>query len=136
MPWASDETARTLTGSSPHPIPTLVHMDESDHLKYRRVTQSWFTQQKARSLENRIRAIARASIDRMAERGSTRDFVRDVAIHYPLHVLMQILGVPEENEPECHILRTRSAMAALFGPRMVPISRHQTSAQIDVSGAS
>jgi cytochrome P450 len=103
VPRASDETARALTGGSPHPIRTLVHMDEPDHLKYRHVTQSWFTQQKAKSLENRIRAIARASIDRMAERGPACDFVRDVAIYYPLHVLMQILGVPEEDEP--HMLK-------------------------------
>src|SRR6516164_10774783 len=75
-------------------------MDEPDHSKYRRITQSWFTQQRVQSLEDRIRCIARASIDRMAERGSACDFVRDVAIHYPLHVLMQILGVPEEDEPQ------------------------------------
>jgi hypothetical protein len=99
IPRASDEMARALTGGSPHPIRTLVHMDEPDHSKYRRITQSWFTQQSVKSLEHRIRCIARASIDRMAERGSTCDFVRDVAIHYPLHVLMQILGVPEEDEP-------------------------------------
>jgi cytochrome P450 len=35
----------------------------------------------------------------MAEAGSPCDFVRDVAIHFPLHVLMQILGVPVEDEP-------------------------------------
>jgi cytochrome P450 len=99
VPRASDDMARALTGGSPHPIRTLVHMDEPDHSKYRRITQSWFTQQRVRSLEGRIRAIARASIDRMAERGSSCDFVRDVAIHYPLHVLMQILGVSEEDEP-------------------------------------
>lgn len=99
VPRASDEVARGLTGGSPHPIRTLVHMDEPDHSKYRRVTQSWFTQQRVNSLEDRIRRIARASIDRMAERGPTCDFVRDVAIHYPLHVLMQILGVPEADEP-------------------------------------
>jgi cytochrome P450 len=99
VPQASDDMARTLTGGSPHPIRTLVHMDEPDHSKYRRITQSWFTQQGIKSLEDRIRSIARASIDRMAERGSACDFVRDVAIHYPLHVLMQILGVPAEDEP-------------------------------------
>jgi hypothetical protein len=32
---------------------------------------------RVKSLEDRIRGIARASIDRMAERGSTCDFVRD-----------------------------------------------------------
>src|SRR5712691_4403187 len=99
VPRASDERARALTGGSPHPIRTLVHMDAPDHLKYRRIAQSWFTQQKVKSLEDRIRAIARASVDRMAEHGSSCDFVRDVAIHYPLHVLMQILGVPKEDEP-------------------------------------
>ena len=99
VPRASDDMARTLTGGSPHPIRTLVHMDEPDHSYYRRITQCWFTQQGIKSLEDRIRSIARASIDRMAERGSACDFVRDVAIHYPLHVLMQILGVPAEDEP-------------------------------------
>jgi cytochrome P450 len=99
VPRASDETTRELTGGSPHPIRTLVHMDEPDHLKYRRITQSWFTTQRVGSLEYGIRAIARASIDRMAEHNSVCDFVRDVAIHYPLRVLMQILGVPQEDEP-------------------------------------
>ena len=99
VPRASDDMARSMTGGSPHPIRTLVHMDEPDHLKYRRITQSWFTQQRVTSLEDRIRAIARASIDRMAARAPTCDFVRDVAIHYPLKVLMEILGVPEPDEP-------------------------------------
>ena len=100
VPRASDEMARALTGGSPHPIRTLVHMDEPDHSKYRRITQSCFTQQSVGSLEHGIRAIARASIDRMAERASACDFVRDVAIYYPLRVLMQILGVPEQDEPQ------------------------------------
>src|SRR4051812_2845929 len=68
VPRASDEMARSLAGGSPHPIRTLVHMDEPDHTKYRRVTQAWFTRERIRSLEQRIRAIARASIERMAER--------------------------------------------------------------------
>src|SRR3954451_13287333 len=99
VPRASDEMARSMTGGSPHPIRTLVHMDEPDHTKYRAVTQAWFTPQRITSLEERIRAIARASVDRMAARGPACDFVRDVAIHYPLKVLMQILGVPEADEP-------------------------------------
>ena len=96
VPRVSDEMARALTGGSPHPIRTLVHMDEPDHRKYRRITQSWFTQERLRSLEHQIREIARASVDRMAGHGSTCDFVRDVAVCYPLRVLMQILGVPRK----------------------------------------
>jgi cytochrome P450 len=99
VPRASDDAARAETGGSPHPIRTLVHMDEPDHSKYRRITQAWFTQQGVKSLEDRIRSIARASVGRMAENAPACDFVRDVAIHYPLRVLMQILGVEQENEP-------------------------------------
>jgi cytochrome P450 len=99
VPRRSDELARTKTGGSPHPIRTLVHMDEPDHLQYRRIAQAWFTRQGVKPLEDRIRSIARASINRMAERGPECDFVRDVAIHYPLRVLMQILGVQPEDEP-------------------------------------
>lgn len=100
VPRASDELARAQTGGSAHPIRTLVHMDEPDHSKYRRIAQSWFTQQGVRPLEDRIRAIARASVDRMAEYGGACDFARDVAVHFPLRVLMQILGVPQEDEPQ------------------------------------
>jgi len=100
VPRASDELARAQTGGSAHPIRTLVHMDEPDHSKYRRIAQSWFTQQGVRPLEDRIRAIARASVDRMAEHGGACDFARDVAVHFPLRVLMQILGVPQEDEPQ------------------------------------
>jgi cytochrome P450 len=100
VPRASDDAARAQTGGSPHPIRTLVHMDEPDHSKYRLITQSWFTQQEVKSLEERIRGIARAAIDRMAEKAPACDFARDVAIHYPLRVLMQILGIPQEDEPQ------------------------------------
>jgi cytochrome P450 len=109
VPQASDEMAHSLTGSS-HPIRTLVHMDAPDHLKYRRIAQSWFTPQKAKSLEDRIRGIARASIDRMAAQGPACDFVRDVAVHFPLRVLMQILGVPEQDEP--HMLKLTQELFA------------------------
>jgi cytochrome P450 len=110
VPRASDEAARALTGGSPHPIRTLVHMDEPDHLKYRQIAQSWFTQQKVKSFEDRIRALARSSIDRMAEHGSACDFVRDIAIHYPLQVVTQILGVPEQDAPR--ILRLTQELFA------------------------
>jgi len=95
----ADQKVRALTGGSPHLIRTVVHMDAPDHLKYRRITQAWFMAQRVKSLEDRIRAIARGFVERMAARGRECDFVRDVALHYPLHVVMEILGVPEQDEP-------------------------------------
>jgi cytochrome P450 len=78
---------------------TLVQMDEPDHMKYRTLTQAWFMPQNVRKLESRIRELAREAVDRMAALGGECDFVNEVALHYPLRVIMEILGVPREDEP-------------------------------------
>jgi cytochrome P450 len=94
-----DETVRKMTGGSPHLLRTLVQMDAPDHPKYRVLTQSWFLPQNIRRLEERIREIARAQVDHMASLGGECDFVGDVALTYPLRVIMDILGVPETDMP-------------------------------------
>ncbi|HEY5127026.1 MAG TPA: cytochrome P450 [Bradyrhizobium sp.] len=99
VPRAADELARSVTGGSPHLIRTLLQMDAPDHARYRHITQAWFSRQNVGCLEARIRPIARRAIDRMAARGSCCDFARDVALHYPLHVIMEMLGLPENDEP-------------------------------------
>jgi cytochrome P450 len=95
----ADARVRQMTGGSPHLVRSLVQMDAPDHPKYRVLTQAWFLPQNIRKLEDRIRQIARASVDRMAATGGECDFVREVALHFPLHVIMEILGVPEGDEP-------------------------------------
>ena len=72
-------------------------MDEPDHSKYRQATQSWFTQQRIQSLEDRIRTIARASIDRMAE--LVQLVISSATLRFIIPYSMQILGVPEADEP-------------------------------------
>src|SRR5215813_6896097 len=99
VPRAADELARSLRGGSPHLMRTLLQMDAPDHARYRQITQAWFTQKNLDSFEDRIRRVARLTIDRMAAHGESCDFVRDVALHYPLQVIMDILGLPEEDEP-------------------------------------
>lgn len=96
---AADKRVREMMGGSPHLLRTLVQMDAPDHPKYRALTQGWFVPQNLRKLEDRIRVIARASVDKMAAKGGECDFVNEVALHFPLHVIMTILGVPESDEP-------------------------------------
>ena len=95
----ADQIVRKMTGGSPHLLRTLVQMDAPDHAKYRVLTQSWFLPQNIRRLEDRIRQIAREHVDHMASLGGTCDFVRDVALTFPLRVIMEILGVPPGDEP-------------------------------------
>jgi cytochrome P450 len=78
---------------------TLVQMDEPDHMKYRALTQAWFMPQNIRKLEGHIRELAREAVARMEALGGECDFVNEVALHFPLRVIMEILGVPREDEP-------------------------------------
>ena len=95
----ADKKVRAMMGGSPHLVRSLVQMDNPDHFAYRRLTQAWFLPQNLRSLEARIREIAKGFIERMAAQGDRCDFARDVAFLYPLHVIMEVLGVPECDEP-------------------------------------
>lgn len=96
---AADAAVRKMTGGSPHLVRSLVQMDNPDHFAYRKLTQGWFLPQNLRPLEDRIREIARSFVDRMAAHGGRCDFARDIAFLYPLHVIMEVLGVPEVDEP-------------------------------------
>ncbi len=94
-----------------HLIRSLIAMDEPDHLKYRRLTQGWFMGANLKKLQARVDELAKISVDRMAELGGECDFVKDVAVWYPLRVIMEILGVPPEDEA-LMLKLTRE----LFGP--------------------
>ncbi len=95
----TDLMVRYLRNGCPHLARTLAHMDDPDHRKYRSLTSNWFMASNLARREEDIRTIARGFIDRMFANGETCDFVADVSVHYPLHVIMQILGVPIEDEP-------------------------------------
>ena len=82
-----------------HLVRSLVTMDEPDHSRYRTLTQAWFRGENLRKLQGRIDQLATEYVDRLAELGGECDFVKDVAIWYPLRVIMSILGVPESDEP-------------------------------------
>jgi cytochrome P450 len=81
-------------------LKTLIHMDGEEHRSYRKLTNDWFKPANLRrELEGAIDGLARKFVDRMAELGGECDFARDVALRYPLRVIMSVLGVPEEDEP-------------------------------------
>jgi cytochrome P450 len=95
----AEAKVRNLMGGSPHLIKSLVQMDNPEHGGYRRLTQPYFLAQNLRKLEARVREIAKVAVDRMARLGGQCDFARDVAFLFPLHVIMEVLGVPEVDEP-------------------------------------
>lgn len=82
-----------------HLVRSLVTMDAPDHLRYRTIAQQWFMRGNLKRIEHRIKQLAEKYVDRLLERGSECDFVKDIAIWYPIRVIMSILGIPEEDEP-------------------------------------
>ncbi len=73
-------------------------MDGNDHRVYRAITQSQFLSKALNSIRADIEAIATEFVDRMAHRGGACDFAADIALGYPLRVIMSILGVKPEDE--------------------------------------
>lgn len=96
---AGEALARSITGGSPNLVQSLVSLDAPKHPKLRRLTQEWFMPKNLRTIEADIRALAKRTVDKLVAAGPEADFVPLVSAPYPLHVVMQILGVPEEDEP-------------------------------------
>jgi cytochrome P450 len=114
-----DVLARAQTPNNDgHLIRSLVQMDAPDHMKYRLLTQSWFMPKNLRGIEARIREIARETVDAMLAKEGECDFARDIAVDYPLRVIMNILGVPREDEPRMLMLTQQ-----LFGPTDPELNR-------------
>jgi len=120
---AIDDLVRTQTPDG-HLIRSLVQMDAPDHMKYRLLTQSWFMPKNLKTVEDRIREIARETVEHMLSFDGECDFAKDVALHYPLRVVMNILGVPREDEPRMLMLTQQ-----LFGPTDPELNRAK--AQVD-----
>ncbi len=98
-PIQGEEWVRQMTGDT-HIFRTLVDLDNPLHHKLRMITHSWFQPARLRrNLEPRLREIAREHVDAMQAKGEHIDFVNEVALFYPLRVIMEILGVPREDEP-------------------------------------
>ncbi len=81
------------------PVRTLVQMDQPDHPVYRRISSDWFKPRSIARLNERAAELAKRYVDRMAELGGECDFVADVAVHYPLYVILSLLGLPEQDFP-------------------------------------
>lgn len=94
----ADARARAITGT-PHLVRSLVQMDAPDHMKYRTLTQAWFMPQNVKKREDEIRALAKQAVAEFIALPGRCDFVQDVALHYPLRVVMNILGVPQDDYP-------------------------------------
>lgn len=98
--WFEDRTIAQF-GNRTGPVRTLLDMDGPDHRQHRQLTQSWFNSRYLDTLRERMRLLARDTVDRMAvlaEKGPF-DFIEEVAVPYPLIMITTILGLPDTDSP-------------------------------------
>ncbi|HEX3334479.1 MAG TPA: cytochrome P450 [Acidimicrobiales bacterium] len=96
-PLLATEAAEAFAVEQGQVLRTLIHMDEPDHKAYRAIAAAWFQPNALKRMDDRMRELATRFVDHMAELGTECDFARDVAVHYPLYVILSLLGLPESD---------------------------------------
>lgn len=93
VPKEDDEAAER----DGNPLRTLIHMDDPDHRVYRNITAEWFLPKSMARLDGRLAELAAASLAKMRAMNGSCDFARDIAMQYPLQVILAILGLPDSD---------------------------------------
>ncbi|WP_396925865.1 cytochrome P450 [Mycolicibacterium sp.] len=76
---------------------TLIHMDDPLHRDIRKIGADWFRPKAMRALKTRVDELAKIYVDKMVEKGPECDFVQEVAVNFPLYVILSLLGLPESD---------------------------------------
>ena len=71
---------------------SIIGMDDPEHTRQRRLVSKGFTPRMVRQLSDHIRDLSNQIIDEIADRGAC-DFVQDFAIHVPLIVIAELMGL-------------------------------------------
>jgi cytochrome P450 len=80
-------------------VRTLIHLDDPQHRVVRAIGADWFRPKAMRALKVRVDELAKNYVDKMMAVGPECDFVQEVAVNYPLYVIMSLLGIPESDFP-------------------------------------
>jgi cytochrome P450 len=78
-------------------VRTLIHMDDPQHRVVRAIGADWFRPKAMRALKERVDELAEIYVDQMSAAGGECDFVQEVAVNFPLYVIMSLLGLPESD---------------------------------------
>jgi len=88
---------------------SIISMDDPEHTRQRRLVNKGFTPRMVRQLADHIRDLSNEIIDEIAHRGEC-DFVEDVAMHVPLIVIAELMGLDPDQRQKLY--RWSDAMMA------------------------
>jgi cytochrome P450 len=97
-------------------------MDGDEHTAYRKLGLPQFKPASLARLDSRLDELSERALQTMRDAGGELDFSIDVALPYPLHVILKILGLPEEDYP-----RMLTLTQQLFGGEDPDLQREELS---------
>lgn len=106
-------------------IKTLIHMDAPEHFKYRRLTNDWFKPAAVKQMDERLAELSREAVAKLEAADGECDFATDIALPYPLQVILKILGLPESDYD-----RMLTLTQQLFGGEDPDLQRDELSAEV------
>ncbi len=106
-------------------IKSLIHMDDPEHARYRRLLADWFKPKTVGGLQPRLDELSRRAVAKLEEAGGEIDFATDIALPYPLEVVLAVLGLPETDYPRMLMLTQQ-----LFGQEDPDLQRGEVSPEV------
>lgn len=82
-----------------HRIKSLVVMDGDEHKATRDLAASWFRPSNLRKIEGRLDELTAQAIAKLEAADGEIDFASEVAMEYPLQVILAMMGLPESDYP-------------------------------------
>lgn len=106
-------------------IKTLIHMDAPQHMAYRNLTADWFRPASVKRLDDRLTELSLEAVAKLEAAGGECDFAQEIALAYPLQVILRILGLPEDDFP-----RMMRLTQELFGAEDPDLQREPVSPEV------
>ncbi len=94
------------------PLPMMIDFDAPEHVRRRRLVSEGFTPRRVRAMEDKLRLVCDALIDRVCATGGC-DFVRDIAAPLPIIMIGDMLGVAPADRDD--LLRWSDDMLKALG---------------------
>ncbi|HEX7876786.1 MAG TPA: cytochrome P450 [Sphingobium sp.] len=132
FPLINEERTKQLTGGQGYKdvMRNLIAMDGREHRVYRALTHSNFLAKALNQIKDDIEKLAIEFVDRMEARGGECDFSTDIAMWYPLRVIMTILGVPAKDE--AYMLRLTQQTLSSEDPEFIKPGESGMSAMLQM----
>jgi cytochrome P450 len=97
---------------------SMINMDDPKHARMRRIVSRGFTPKMLDSMKDGVERAAAEVVDAIIEKGEC-DFVTDVAALLPLRIIVDLMGIPREEEQA--IFDRSNVILGFMDPEYVPL---------------